>query len=65
VWAIANRLNSQDQEAIGDWFTVLIAILSLLVLIQWKVSNPVLIAVTAAAGFIAYPLIHPGRVMVK
>jgi hypothetical protein len=29
------------------------------------VSNPLLMAVTAAAGLIAFPLLHPAWVMVK
>ena len=51
--------------AIGDWLTVLIALTSLAILFLWKVSNPLLIATTAAIGFVAFPLIHPAWVMVK
>src|SRR5215469_6194992 len=51
--------------AIGDWLTVLIAVASLAVLFKWKVSNPLLIAVTAVVGLIAFPLLHPTWVMVK
>jgi chromate transporter len=51
--------------ALGDWFTVLIALLSLGILFHWKVSNPLLIAATAAAGLIAFPLLHPAWVMVR
>jgi hypothetical protein len=29
------------------------------------ISNPLLMAITAAAGLIAYPLLHPAWVMVK
>jgi chromate transporter len=50
--------------AIGDWLTVLIALASLAVLFRWKVSNPLLIAVTAVIGLIAYPLLQPAWVMV-
>ena len=50
--------------AIGDWLTVLIGLVSLLVLFRWKVSNPLLMAVTAGVGLIAFPLIHPAWVMV-
>jgi chromate transporter len=50
--------------AIGDWLTVLIALGSLAVLFRWKVSNPLLIAVTAVIGLIAYPLLQPAWVMV-
>lgn len=50
--------------AIGDWLTGLIGLVSLAVLFRWKVSNPLLIAVTAAVGLIAYPLLQPTWVMV-
>ena len=33
-----------------DWFTVLVGLLSLAALFRWKVSNPLLMAVTAALG---------------
>ena len=51
--------------AIGDWLTALIGLVSLAVLFRWKVSNPLLIAITAVVGLIAYPLLQPGWVMVK
>lgn len=51
--------------AIGDWLTALIAAGALLALFRWKVSNPLLMAVTAAAGLIAFPLLQPAWVMVK
>jgi chromate transporter len=51
--------------AIGDWLTVLVGLASLAVLFRWKVSNPLLIAVTAVIGLIAYPLLQPAWVMVK
>jgi chromate transporter len=51
--------------ALGDWLTVLIGVAALLALFRWKVSNPLLMAVTAAAGLIAFPLLHPAWVMVK
>jgi chromate transporter len=51
--------------AIGDWLTALIGLASLAVLFRWKVSNPILIAVTAAVGLITYPLLQPAWVMVK
>jgi chromate transporter len=50
--------------AIGDWLTAAIGIISLAVLFRWKISNPVLIAVTAVVGLIAYPLLQPAWVMV-
>jgi chromate transporter len=51
--------------AIGDWLTALIGLLSLIALFRWKVSNPVLVAVTAIVGLIAFPLLQPGWVFVK
>ncbi|MBS0367110.1 MAG: chromate efflux transporter [Proteobacteria bacterium] len=51
--------------AIGDWFTVIVGSVALAVLFRWKVSNPLLMAVTAVAGLIAFPLLHPAWVMVK
>jgi chromate transporter len=51
--------------AIGDWLTALIGVVSLAVLFRWKVSNPLLIAVTAVVGLIAYPILHPAWVMIK
>jgi len=51
--------------AIGDWLTVLVALGSLVVLFRWKVSNPLLVAVTAVIGLIAYPLLRPEWLFVK
>lgn len=51
--------------AIGDWLTVLIALGSLVVLFRWKVSNPLLIAATAAVGLIAFPLLQPNWITVR
>jgi len=51
--------------AIGDWLTVLIGLASLAVLFRWKVSNPLLIAVTAIIGLIAFPILQPAWVMVR
>jgi chromate transporter len=49
--------------AIGDWLTALVALGSLVVLFRWKVSNPLLIVVTAVVGLIAYPILQPAWVM--
>lgn len=51
--------------AIGDWLTAAIGIVSLAVLFRWTVSNPLLIAATAAVGLIAYPILQPDWVMIK
>jgi chromate transporter len=53
------------QVAIGDWLTAAIGIVSLGVLFRWKVSNPLLIAVTAAIGLVAFPLLQPAWVAFK
>jgi chromate transporter len=51
--------------AIGDWLTVLVTVVSLVILFQWKVSNPLLIAGAAVVGLIAFPLLQPTWVFVK
>ena len=51
--------------AIGDWLTILIAVTALIALFLWKISNPLLMVLTAAAGLIAFPLLHPAWVMVR
>ena len=51
--------------AIGDWLTILIAVTALVALFLWKISNPLLMVLTAAAGLIAFPLLHPAWVMVR
>jgi chromate transporter len=51
--------------AIGDWLTALVALGSLGTLFRWKVSNPLLVAVTAVIGLIAFPLLNPTWVFVK
>ena len=51
--------------AIGDWLTALVALGSLGVLFRWKVNNPLLMAVTAVIGLIAFPLLQPDWVFVK
>jgi chromate transporter len=51
--------------AIGDWLTILIGVIALVVLFRWKVSNPLLMAAAAVVGLVAYPLLHPAWVMVR
>ncbi len=51
--------------AVGDWFTALVAMGALAILFRWKVSNPLLMAATALAGLIAFPLLHPSWMMLK
>src|SRR2546425_1172719 len=50
--------------AIGDWLTALIALVSLVVLFRWKVSNPLLVAAAAVIGLIAFPLLKPEWIFV-
>jgi chromate transporter len=51
--------------AIGDSLTVLIGLTALVALFRWRVSNPLLMAVTALVGLVAFPLLHPTWVLVK
>jgi chromate transporter len=51
--------------AIGDWLTALIGLVSLAVLFRWKVSNPLLFAVAAVVGLVAFPMLQPTWVMIK
>jgi len=51
--------------AVGDWLTALVGLLSLAVLFRWKVSNPLLIGVTAVVGLIAFPILQPDWVMIR
>jgi len=51
--------------AIGDWLTALIGMASLGALFRWKISNPLLMAVTAVIGLVAFPLLQPAWVFVK
>ena len=51
--------------AIGDWLTAAVTLGSLVVLFRWKVRNPMLVAVTAAIGIIAFPILKPEWVFVR
>jgi chromate transporter len=51
--------------AIGDWLTALVALASLAVLFRFNVSNPALVAATAAVGLVAFPILEPTWVFVK
>ncbi len=51
--------------AIGDWLTAIIAVASLVALARWKVSNPLLVAITAITGLIGFELLKPTWVFVK
>ncbi len=51
--------------AIGDWLTVLVAGGSLVALVRWKISNPLLIAVAAVIGLVGFELLKPTWVFVK
>jgi chromate transporter len=51
--------------AIGDWFTALIALLSLVVLFRWNISNPILVAATAVIRLMAFPVLQPTWVFEK
>jgi chromate transporter len=51
--------------AIGDALTAALALGALALLFRFKISNPLLIAVAAVIGLIAYPLIQPQWVMLR
>jgi chromate transporter len=51
--------------AIGDWLTALIALASLVALVRSRVSNPALVAVTAAVGLVGFELLKPAWVFIK
>jgi chromate transporter len=51
--------------AIDDWLTAAVALGSVFALFRWKVSNPMLVAATAAIGIIAFPILRPGWVFVR
>ena len=51
--------------AIGDWLTASIALASLVLLVRWKVSNPLLVAATGVIGLIAFPILQPTWVLIK
>jgi chromate transporter len=51
--------------AIGDALTLALALLALVLLFRFKISNPVLIAAAAVIGLIAFPLLKPTWVMLK
>jgi chromate transporter len=51
--------------AIGDWLTILIGAISLVLLFRTKISNPLLVAGAAIVGLLAFPLLHPSWVYVK
>jgi chromate transporter len=51
--------------AVGDWLTGLIAAASLFALARWKVSNPLLVAVTAIIGLVGFEVLKPTWVFVK
>jgi chromate transporter len=51
--------------AIGDWLTILIGIVALLLLFRWKISNPLLMAAAAVVGLVAFPVLHPAWLMVR
>src|SRR6185312_217366 len=51
--------------AIGDWLTATVGVLALAALFRWRISNPLLIAVTAVIGLVAFPLLQPAWVTFK
>ena len=52
-------------NAIGDWVTVVIAAGSLVALIRFRISNPIVVGVSAAVGWVAFSLTQPGWVLLR
>lgn len=65
IGTIAGACVLLGKIAIGDWLTVLIAGVSLLVLFKWKIPNPALMAVAALIGLVTFPILQPDWVFVK
>jgi chromate transporter len=65
IGTIAGACILLGKIAIGDWLTALIGAASLLVLFRFKISNAIIVAITAAIGLIAYPIFQPAWVMVR
>jgi chromate transporter len=51
--------------AIGDWLTILIGLVALLLLFRWRINNPLLMAAAAVVGLVAFPMLHPAWLMVR
>ena len=56
--AIAGAVVVLALRAIVDVPTVLIALVSLAVLLRWKLQEPILVAAAGAAGLLLWPLLH-------
>jgi chromate transporter len=50
-------------NAIGDWVTIVIAAGSLIALIRFRISNPLVVGVAAAAGWMAFGFSRPDWVL--
>ena len=61
-WAPASSWG-ESPSATGSLPSV--ALVSLVVLFRWKVSNPLLVAAAAVVGLIAFPLLRPEWIFVK
>ena len=56
--AIAGAVVVLALRAIVDLPTALVALISLGVLLRWKLQEPVLVAAAGAAGLVLWPLLH-------
>jgi len=56
--AIAGAVVVLGLRAIVDLATALVALVSLGVLLRWKLQEPVLVAAAGAAGLVLWPLLH-------
>lgn len=52
-------------RAIGDWVTIVIAVGSLVALTRFRISNPIVVGLSAAIGWVAFEFFQPGWVLLR
>lgn len=60
VGVLAGTTYLVARSAIGDWITLAIAVLALLLAMRGRIPDQLLVALGAAIGLTAYPLMQPG-----
>jgi hypothetical protein len=58
-WAIAGAVTVLARQAIPDWKTVFLAVAALALSLKWKVKEPYLVGLGAAAGILLHWGSHP------
>jgi chromate transporter len=64
-WIVQGFIKGAYAAAIGTILGACVLLSSLVVLFKSKISNPLLVAVTAVIGLIAFPLLHPHWVLLQ